>query len=167
MAFAVCGASHARYQGRREPTTPGSRMDYGGYDSHSSGGVEVGPKLYLNLVASLLVRFGFAERKLGHRKSSRIGVSIDDHQARIELERWRPGWGVSPHRCRWRRLEYTTLASTRLTLSTIPLPSFLAAESLRIRPGVEEFAFPSSSSAMSTVRCLSAKRAIADHPFAA
>jgi len=46
-------------------------------------------------------------------------------------------------------------------------PSFLlAAESLRIRPGAEEFAFPSSSSAMSTVRCLSAKRAMADHPSA-
>ena len=107
-------------------------MDYGGYDSHSSGGVEVGPKLYLNLVASLLGQVRFwrlevlegsinvsrfhdwwtgrqrvvggevdlrktpvvlwdAERKLGHRKSTKTGVSIDDHQARIDLERWRPG----------------------------------------------------------------------------
>ena len=45
-------------------------------------------------------------------------------------------------------------------------PSFLAAESLRIRPEVEEFALPSSSSAMSTVRCLSAKKAIADQTSA-
>ena len=83
--------------------------------------------------------------------------------------RWNAGDLVgesSPHRRQRRRLEYTTPTSmsTRLTLSMIPLPSFLAAESLRIRPGVEKFAFPSSSSAMSTVRCLSAKRAIADHP---
>jgi len=30
------------------------------------------------------------EREFGHRKSPRTGVSIDDHQARILLERWRP-----------------------------------------------------------------------------
>jgi len=34
-------------------------MDYGGYDPHSSGGVEVGPKLYMNLMTPVLGQVGF------------------------------------------------------------------------------------------------------------
>ena len=39
------------------------------------------------------VVFWDADIEMGHRKSPRTGVSVDDHQARIELERWPPGWG--------------------------------------------------------------------------
>jgi len=108
-----------------------------------------------------------AEREIGHGKSSRIGVSIDDHQARIELERWRPSWGVKSTSL---STETTGVYDSDLDVNSSHLfydpPSFLAAESLRIRPEVEEFALPSSSSAMSTVRCLSATKAIADQTSA-
>ena len=162
ITLAVCDARHALYESKHKPTMPGSRMDYGGYDSHSSGGVEVGPKLYLNLVASLLgqVRFWRLEVLEGSINVSRVhdwwtgrrrvvGGEVDFHKTPVVLwdaERgssgtarapglasasmttrlglsWNAGDPVvesSPHRCRWRRLEDTTLASTRLTLSTIP-----------------------------------------------
>ena len=109
-----------------------------------------------------------AEWEIGHHKSPRIGVSVDNHQARISLERWRPSWGVESTSL---STETTGVYDSDLNVNSSHLfydpPSFLlAAESLRIRPGVEEFAFPLSSSTKSTVRCLSAKRAIADHPSA-
>ena len=116
-------------------------------------------------------RLSFSGAQRGSSGTARApGLASASMTTRLGF-RWNAGDLVrepSPHRCQWRRLEYMTLTSmsTGLTFSTIPLPSFLAAESLRIRPGAEEFAFPSSSSAMSTVRCLSAKKAVADHTSA-
>jgi len=210
MSLAVCDACHARYEGRREPTTPGSRMDYGGYNSHSSGGIEVGPKLYMNLVACSWVRFGFrgwkvlegsisvgrfhdrrkgcrrvvgcegicarpvvlwdAERKLGHYKSSRIGVSIDDHQARIELGRWRPGWGVESASL---SMETTAVYDSSLN-SSHPfydtLPSYWRLSRSGSGPGrgiLCSSLFPRLHQPCQQYVAFQQKKAIADHPSVA
>ena len=61
-----------------------------------------------------------AERKFGHCKSSRMASASMTTRLGLSWNAGDPVVESSPHRCRWRRLEDTTLASTRLTLSTIP-----------------------------------------------
>jgi len=83
-------------------------------------------------------------------------------QAWISLEHWQPSWGVESA---FLSIETTGVHDSSLNSSHPfynPLPSYWQLSRSGSGPGRE---IPySSSSTISTVHCLSAKRAIADHP---